>query len=85
MKVNTVNISFRPDLLKKIDQVAKKESRTRSELIREAARMYIEKKDRWKNIFAFGDRQTKKLGLTEKDVAVAINDFRKKPKLKKAQ
>ena len=51
MNTNTVNISFQKDLLKKIDKVAKDESRTRSELIREAARMYIDKKNKWKEIF----------------------------------
>jgi len=40
----TVNLSFKKDLLEKIDKVAKLESRTRSELIREAARQYIESK-----------------------------------------
>lgn len=42
MKTVTVNISFRKDLLESIDAVAKRESRTRSELIREAARRYID-------------------------------------------
>ena len=45
-KTSTVNISFRRDLLKEIDEVARTESRTRSELVREAARMYIERKKR---------------------------------------
>ncbi len=40
----TVNISFEKALLKEIDKIAKKEHRSRSELIREAARAYIEKK-----------------------------------------
>lgn len=41
MKTVTVNISFRKDLLESIDAVAKRESRTRSEFIRDAARNYI--------------------------------------------
>ena len=41
MNTVTVNISFRKDLLESIDAAAKRESRTRSELIREAARNYI--------------------------------------------
>ncbi|TVQ23457.1 MAG: ribbon-helix-helix protein, CopG family, partial [Spirochaetaceae bacterium] len=45
-KTSTVNISFRQDLLKQIDEVARTESRSRSELVREAARMYIERKRR---------------------------------------
>ncbi|EMO29831.1 ribbon-helix-helix protein, CopG family [Leptospira interrogans serovar Bataviae str. HAI135] len=40
----TVNISFEKALLKEIDKIAKREHRSRSELIREAARAYIEKK-----------------------------------------
>ena len=40
----TVNISFQDDLLNAIDNVAKEEARTRSELLREAARIYIERK-----------------------------------------
>jgi len=51
MKSSTVNISFSDDLLKKIDRVAREESRSRSELIREAARGYIDRKRRWKQIF----------------------------------
>lgn len=44
MAVSTVNISFQEDLLKQIDSIARDEARTRSELIREAARIYIESK-----------------------------------------
>lgn len=54
MKANTVNISFKPELLDQIDKIAKEESRTRSELIREAAKLYVKKKNRWKSIFEFG-------------------------------
>lgn len=59
----TVNLSLRAKLLKQIDQVAGSESRTRSELIREAARMYIERKRQWNGIFALGDsiRRSKKI------------------------
>jgi metal-responsive CopG/Arc/MetJ family transcriptional regulator len=51
MPVSTVNISFQNDLLVQIDQIAHNEARTRSELIREAIRMYIERKKEWENIF----------------------------------
>ena len=45
MKTVTVNISFRKDLLEAIDAAAKRESRSRSELVREAARYYIDVKN----------------------------------------
>ena len=46
-------------------------------MIREAARMYIERKKRWKSIFAFGKRQASKFGLKESDVAKEIERSRK--------
>jgi len=77
MNTNTVNISFQKDLLKKIDKVAKDESRTRSELIREAARMYIDKKSKWKEIFDFGDSIQKIKNLSEADIINEIKTVRK--------
>ncbi len=57
MAGSTVNISFNKDLLAEIDKTAKQESRTRSDLIGEAARLCIGRKNRWERIFAFGSRQ----------------------------
>jgi metal-responsive CopG/Arc/MetJ family transcriptional regulator len=64
MKSSTVNISFSDDLLRKIDQVARDESRSRSELIREAARGGdIDRKHRWKQIFDFSKMKAAKKGI----------------------
>ena len=51
MAVSTVNISFQDDLLLQIDKIAQNEARTRSELTREAARLYIEKRRNGKVFF----------------------------------
>ncbi len=85
MKTGTVNISFQKDLLRQIDDVAKEEARSRSELVREAARMYIERKTRWKEVFAYGRMQARQLGLQEKDVAAEIPAFRKKQGFRKTR
>jgi len=85
MKTGTVNISFQKDLLRQIDDVAKEEARSRSELVREAARMYIERKTRWKEVFAYGKMQVQQLGLQEKDVAGEIRAYRKKQGLQKTR
>ena len=85
MKTGTVNISFQKDLLRQIDDVAKEEARSRSELVREAARMYIERKTRWKEVFAYGKMQAKQFGLKEKDVAGEIRAYRKKQRLQKTR
>jgi CopG family transcriptional regulator / antitoxin EndoAI len=77
MKTGTVNISFQEALLRQIDETAREESRSRSELIREAARMYIERKKRWKDIFVFGEKQVKRLRLSERDVESEIEAYRR--------
>jgi CopG family transcriptional regulator/antitoxin EndoAI len=76
MKSSTVNISFNDELLKRIDRVAQQESRSRSELIREAARAYIERKNKWDQIFAFSENQAKKQNVTEKDISQEIKNYR---------
>ncbi|MBN1356921.1 ribbon-helix-helix protein, CopG family [bacterium] len=77
MKSNTVNISFTKGLLDQIDRTANEESRSRSELIREAARMYIERKKRWKDIFDFGEKQAENLRLKPNDVDSGIQEYRR--------
>lgn len=77
MPINTVNISFQDDLLKKIDNVAQEESRSRSELIREAARMYIERREKWREIFTYGEQIQKASKITEKDIFAEIRAVRK--------
>ena len=77
MAVATVNISFQEDLLSRIDQIAQNEARSRSELIREAARIYIERKKKWESIFAYGESLSSKYRFTEEDVNNEIQKYRK--------
>ncbi len=80
MKSSTVNISFNDELLKQIDQVAREESRSRSELIREAARDYIERRHRWGQIFHFGKMKVTRQGIVESDVESEITAYRREKK-----
>ena len=77
MAVSTVNISFQEDLLNQIDRIAQDEARTRSELIRESARIYIERKKKWESIFAYGETISSKYKFTEEDVNQEIQKYRK--------
>ncbi|BDA77457.1 hypothetical protein LPTSP3_g03870 [Leptospira kobayashii] len=77
----TVNISFEKTLLKEIDKIAKKEHRSRSELIREAARAYIEKKSKWQTIFDFTANSNSKKTFSENDVLDEIKSIRSKRKV----
>ncbi len=79
----TVNISFQDSLLAEIDAEAKRESRSRSELLREAARLYVRRQKQWDNVFALGDRQASRLKLTQADVEQEIKSVRR-PKRKAA-
>ena len=74
--MSTVNISFNPDLLRQIDEVAQEESRSRSELLREAARAYIERKRRWAQIFKIGAQTAKSRGITPEDLEQEIRSYR---------
>jgi metal-responsive CopG/Arc/MetJ family transcriptional regulator len=74
----TVNISFEDTLLAEIDAEANRESRSRSELLREAARLYVRRQKQWGDVFALADRQAALLGLTEKEVTKEIRAVRKR-------
>ena len=75
--MSTVNISFTSKLLKEIDKVAQEESRSRSELIREAARSYIERKRRWTQIFEVGQRAGRAKGITPEVIDLEIAAYRR--------
>ncbi len=74
----TVNISFQDALLAEIDAEAKRESRTRSELLREAARLYVRRQKEWERVFALGDKLTKRRSLTATDVVREIRSIRRR-------
>lgn len=75
--MSTVNISFNPKLLKEIDRIAQEESRSRSELLREAARSYIERKRRWAHIFEAGTRIGRNKGITPEVIDQEIAAYRR--------
>ena len=76
MSTVTVNISFQDALLRDIDRVARGEARSRSELLREAAREYIQRRERWTGIFAAGQKLARQKGLKPDDVAAEIAAYR---------
>ena len=75
-KTSTVNISFREDFLSEIDEVARTESRSRSELVREAARLYIERKKRMKSVIESMREIASERVITAEDVQKEIASYR---------
>jgi len=78
MSTVTVNISFQESLLNEIDSTAKKEHRSRSEFLREAARLYIQRQQQWEELFRLGDEITAAKQLTVRDVEDEIKAARQK-------
>lgn len=77
MQTQTLNIALPRDLVKKVDEVAKKEYRNRSELIRQALRIYMERRATWDKIFEAGEKAAKKMGIkSEEDVDRIVYEFR---------
>lgn len=77
MQTQSFNIVLPKELVQKIDAMAKKEYRNRSELIREAARIYLARRMEWDELFAYGKAMGKKLGITsEEDVNKIVWDYR---------
>lgn len=77
MQTQTLNISLPKELVKKIDRVAQKEYRNRSELIREALRIYLKDLMEWDEIFEYGKKVGKKMGIkSEEDVNKIVYEFR---------
>jgi len=79
----TVNISFKDSLLDEIDRTANLESRSRSELLREAARLYIQRNNRWNQIFHFVEKRMEKKTISDSDVLNEIQSYRREKKAAK--
>ena len=65
-----------PDFLREVEKVAKEENRTKSELIREALRRYIEDRE-WEKLNRYARKKTAKTGIkTEEDIQRVVDEFR---------
>lgn len=71
----TLSITLPPDMLARAVEIAKREHRTMSELVREALREY-DRKNWWAQMNAFGQGRARELGLSEGDVEQAVKDVR---------
>lgn len=77
MNTQTFNISLPRELVKRVDELAKKEYRNRSELIREALRVYLADKKDWYDLLDYGKKVGRKMGIkSEEDVNKIVYEFR---------
>ena len=65
-----------PDFLREVEKVAKEENRTKSELIRETLRRYIEDRE-WKKLTRYARKKSAETGInTEEGIQRIVNEFR---------
>ena len=72
----TITVSLPPEMADKIGELMKEEGRTRSELLREALRRYVEEQE-WKKIYRYGEMKAREKGITEDQVESIIDAHRK--------
>ena len=65
-----------PELLKKVEKLARKENRTRSEFFRETVRQYLAKEE-WRELSSYARSVGGKAGITtEEDVNRLVDESR---------
>jgi len=71
----TFTISLPPEMAEKVEDLMKKEKRTRSELFREALRRYFDEQE-WKEIVRYGRMKAKEKGISEDQVEDIVDASR---------
>ncbi len=69
------NISLPPNLAKEAEGIAKKEARTKSELVREALRQYLWA-SKMKDLQAYGQVKSENRKIEEKDIESLVDEIR---------
>lgn len=71
-----ISFSIMPDFLREVEKVAKEENRTKSELIREALRRYIEDRE-WEKLTRYVRIKSAETGIkTEEDIQRVVDEYR---------
>jgi len=73
----TINLTLDADLVKQIDLIATNESLTRNDLIYNSVKMYVSRKQKLQELYAYGEKVASKNIFTEKDVMEEIKKYRR--------
>lgn len=76
MKTQLINFTIPKELLEKIDKLAKKEARSRSEILREAVRRLLNEVEKRKSDFSQIRASAKKINLPENEAIRLIDKVR---------
>ena len=71
----TVTFSLPPDMAAQVDQLVEREGRSRSEVVRDALRRYIDDAE-WQRLLDYGERRSRELGIGPADVERLVDEYR---------
>ncbi len=71
----TVTFSLPPEMAAQVDQLVEREGRSRSELVREALRRYIDDAE-WRRLLDYGEQRARALGIGPEDVERLVDEYR---------
>ena len=71
----TVTFSLPPDMAEHVDRLVEQEGRSRSELVREALRRYIDDSE-WQRLLDYGERRARERGIGPEDVERLVDEYR---------
>lgn len=77
MAIATINLAFDDDLVKQIDLFAETASITRTQLICNSVKMYINDRQKLQELYAYGESIAKNNDFSEEDVFEEIKKYRK--------
>jgi CopG family transcriptional regulator / antitoxin EndoAI len=74
-----ISFSILPDFLKEVENAAREENRTKSELIREALRRYLEDRE-WQKLTRYARQKSVETGIrTEEEIQRLVDENRSEP------
>jgi predicted transcriptional regulator len=77
MAVATINLTFDDDFVKQIDRIADNESLTRTDLIYNSIKMFINRKQRLRELYKYGESIASEHNFTEEDITEEIRNYRR--------
>lgn len=75
MQTKTISVNLPPEMLEQAERLAKKEGRSRNDLLQEALRRYLIQ-IQYRELQRYGMKRARELGLKESDVEQIIHEYR---------
>ena len=71
----TITFSLAPEMVEWVDQVTRRQGRSRSEFLREGVLRYIEECE-WRHLLQYGEERAREKGIGPENVADLVEEYR---------